>query len=423
MRDAYRSKALVLGLLAGLIGGGCSCEPDLKPWPEAEAKGTLSLVEAANPEGGAAPTADGSDLTVPPREGDLGWWVDLAAAPDGTLHLAYTDAFNGELHHAQAKKEGGWEITVVDAYGAVGKYPSIAVDGSGRPHLLYYNQDKSRLYYATRVGAEKIDSDDRRRPFQGHPDWLFEVVDDGEEVGMASQLRALPDGTVHALYYTAKEKLIHLARPAGAPGEHQHWKRRTVDEKAGGSHSIEVGFLQGPDGTLHASYANWTVFDSQLRYATLAPGAEAWQSETLVTPANAGWKSGLVLDAKGHPQIAYLTLRNRRLILATRAEGGEGWKHQHLVGSANTMALVGTAKGALHLPHEHLPGVGMADARLRLLTRPAGAGDEGWTLRNFGTRGAMASYLAATLLPDGRLAVAFYDGGVRGVKVWTEDAN
>ncbi len=188
-----------------------------------------------------------------------------------------------------------------------------------------------------------------------------------------------------------------------------------------------VGFLEGPEGTLHVSYANWTVFDSTLRYGTLLPGAKAWTHETLETPANAGWKSGVVLGPANQgslPRVAYLTLRNRRIVMASRATKDGPWKHQHLLGSANTMTLVSAPDGTLYLPHEYLPGVGMMDARLRLLIRKAGTKDgskDGWAIQRFGPRGAMASYLDATVLPTGQLAIAWYDGGVRGVKVWIDD--
>ncbi len=35
-----------------------------------------------------------------------------------------------------------WEITTVDSQNAVGRYASIALDGSGRPHIAYCDETK-----------------------------------------------------------------------------------------------------------------------------------------------------------------------------------------------------------------------------------------------------------------------------------------
>ncbi len=374
------------------------------------------LVEAAAPTGGVRATASTSDLSVPPREGDIGWWPDIAVGPQGIPHLSYTDAFNGEVHYAEWTGEG-WDITPVDTYGAVGKYTAIAVDRAGRPHVLYYNQDERRLRYAVRVGAAYYDPKDRRRPYKSRKDWLYEIVDEGPEVGMAARLLVAPDGTVHAVYYRHDEKLMHAVRPPTAPGQHVRWRLRTVDAKAGGSHSIVLGFLLAEDGTLHLSYAHWTVFDSELRYGRLPPGADAWITEPVTREHSAGWKSDLVL-VDGRPFIVYLALEKRRLMGALR--GPDGWRRFPLVDAANTMHLERLSGGGLVVAYEHLPGVGLENARLQLLTRPDADGDlaRGWTLETV-DGGEMSTYLSLAHAGDTPMVV-YYDGNVRGVKLWSK---
>ena len=404
--------------LALLLVAGCRCDEPPPEWPVRSAGGTVRVVEAAAPSGGLAATAATSDLSVPPREGDIGWWPDLALDASARPHLSYTDAFNGEVHYAEWTGEG-FAITRVDTYGAVGKYTAIALDAEGRPHLVYYNQDERRLRYAVRVGAQHYDPKDRRRPYKGLKDWLYEIVDEGPEVGMAARLLVAPDGSVHLVYYRADETLMHAMRPPTAPGVHARWRLRKIDTKAGGSHSIVLGFVRADDGTLHLSYAHWTVFDSELRYATLAPGAEAWHTEAVTKEYSAGWKSDLVLLGDGRPFIVYLALEKRRLYGAVKTK--EGWRRFPLVGAANTMHLEATDRCALIVAYEHLPGVGLENARLQLLTRPDCDGDlsRGWTVETV-EGGEMSSYLSLDVAGETPM-VALYDGGIRGVKLWSKE--
>lgn len=416
-------RSLSCALLAALLFTGCSCEEPLPAFPTARRQVELTVVESAAPGGGSTFTAATSDLTVPPREGDLGWWVSLVVDTKGRPHVAYTDAFNGELHYA-VRDEGRWKITAVDTYGAVGKYSALAVDADDRPHIVYYNQDKKRLHYATLVGPGHLDPKDRRRPFRASPHWLFEVVDDGPEIGLAARLFVDPDGTLHAFYYSADERFLHSWREAAELGEHVRWKRRVIDAKAGGSHSIAFGYARAEDGTRHVSYAHWDMFDSELRYARLAPAAHEWQTESVLRKKSSGWKSGLFLNDEEEPVIVFLALMTRRLRLAQKTDGE--WKFRSLLEDANTMDLHRGPNGRIVLAYEYLPEAGFSAAVLHYLSRPDARGDlrERWTRIDTGNEAdlLMSSYLSLFVGPGDRASIAFYDGGIRGVKVLTEAA-
>lgn len=418
MTTRLRPSLVALLLLAPGLAA-CQCETPAPTWPGQDAEGTTRVVEAAQPEGGAVGTVATSDLTVPPREGDLGWWVSLALDSKDRPHLAYTDAYEGELHYAEWSG-GAFRVVRVDVTGAVGKYTAIAVGPDDRPHILYYNQDNRRLLYATYVGKDKVDPEDRRTPYAAAPGWMFEVVDEGLEIGMASRLEADPDGSLHAFYYTPDERLIHAARPPTKAGVHANWHREVVDPKAGGSHSIVLGYARGADGTRHLSYSNFNVVDSELRYARLAPGAKKWELTSITKEDNAGWKSGIALDDAGRPVIAYLALQTRQLRLARPGETSGSWHIEPLVGNANGMAFHRAPGGSLVLAYEHLPGEGLAGATVRYLSRPDMKGElnKGWSRHDL-VGSAVSSYLALALTSKGLPVIAWYDGGIRGVRLWT----
>ncbi|WP_031517238.1 FecR family protein [Desulfofalx alkaliphila] len=112
--------------------------------------------------------------------GEDGQYVSLAV-DDGLslIHLAYYDAVNKKLKYAKVVV-GEWSIekeTVDDSKGEAGKYASLAFDSEGSPHISYYAKDDSEgvLKYA------------RHDPVHGG-EWLIEVVDQGEEVGLYSSI-------------------------------------------------------------------------------------------------------------------------------------------------------------------------------------------------------------------------------------------
>jgi len=107
-----------------------------------------------------------------------GQYVSLAVDNESSsIHLAYYDAVNKKLKYAMWL-DGEWFIeTVDDSDGDVGKYASLALDNEGNPHISYYAENDSggALKYA------RLDPD-----HEG--EWLIEIIDQGEEVGMYSSI-------------------------------------------------------------------------------------------------------------------------------------------------------------------------------------------------------------------------------------------
>jgi hypothetical protein len=75
----------------------------------------------------------------------------LAVDAGGRLHVSYLDRTNGNLRYATCAADceaiANWQAATVDADGNVGLYTSLAVDGSGRLHVSYYDNGNSSLKY------------------------------------------------------------------------------------------------------------------------------------------------------------------------------------------------------------------------------------------------------------------------------------
>jgi hypothetical protein len=88
--------------------------------------------------------------TTVDQTGDVGRYCSVAVGADGSCHMSYYDADNGDLKYAgRAGPAGAWDVQVVAAAGDVGRWTSIALDDAGRPHIAYYDVTDDDLEYAT----------------------------------------------------------------------------------------------------------------------------------------------------------------------------------------------------------------------------------------------------------------------------------
>jgi hypothetical protein len=83
--------------------------------------------------------------------GRVGLYTSLAVDAGGRLHVSYQDWTNGHLKYATCAADcaltANWQAATVDAAGSVGFSTSLAVDGSGRLHVSYYDNGNSNLKY------------------------------------------------------------------------------------------------------------------------------------------------------------------------------------------------------------------------------------------------------------------------------------
>ena len=90
---------------------------------------------------GGTPVADpnGPRAGISDAGPAVGRYTSVAAAADGTLHVAYYDIDNGDLKYARGSGET-WAIHTVDSAGDTGLYTSIALDAGGAPWIAYFQK-------------------------------------------------------------------------------------------------------------------------------------------------------------------------------------------------------------------------------------------------------------------------------------------
>ncbi|HET7250945.1 MAG TPA: hypothetical protein VFI79_13930 [Gemmatimonadales bacterium] len=130
--------------------------------------------------------------------GNVGSYPSLAFDGRGNPHIAY--GLNagpvGKLRYAH-KYNGNWITATVDSMNGalVGRYPSIAIDPMGNPHIAYegtplaYDATTASLLYATLAGG----------------DWSSELVEDvlaGTGSDIFPSLAFASDGKPHIAYYS-----------------------------------------------------------------------------------------------------------------------------------------------------------------------------------------------------------------------------
>jgi hypothetical protein len=113
-------------------------------------------------------------------------YVATSLATDDAGKACFTYLDNAGLHLAQ-ETANGWTTEWIDAGSGAGGSSSLALDGTSRPHVAYYDAPNGRIMYAHRTGTT----------------WRLGVVDDRFRSGQETALAL--DGTGQPVFaYTFK---------------------------------------------------------------------------------------------------------------------------------------------------------------------------------------------------------------------------
>jgi hypothetical protein len=85
-------------------------------------------------------------------DGDVGRGCKVAVDGPGDPRYSYYDATRGQLRFAKPLTTGGWDVTVVDSLGDVGRFSTLWVDPeTGLSQIGYYNATKGWVRFAYEV--------------------------------------------------------------------------------------------------------------------------------------------------------------------------------------------------------------------------------------------------------------------------------
>jgi hypothetical protein len=277
-----------------------------------------------------ANSGSGWTTTVVERSGNelVSQQVVLQLRADGSPCIAYYAPVDQHLHYA-CLDGTTWKVEIADSDKSVGKYSSLAIDGQGRAHISYHDEETSALKYALRAT---------------NGTWSTEVIETGLFAGYFTSIAVDAAGSPRIAYARGYSR-VRYAFPDGASGwttedvssdteiafvrlaldaaglphvtyqDRGGLKLRYATRDALGSWMLEeidsVGSGNGHSrirvnaGTPAVCYFE-TVF-SDLKYARRSGGA--WQKELVDDGSNAGMECDLAFTAAGVPHILYLTNR------------------------------------------------------------------------------------------------------------------
>ncbi len=324
-----------------------------------------------------------------------GLYASLALDSAGRPHIAYyvyeAIPINGELRYAYREGQT-WLIETVQRgspYFPVGSYPSLALDSSDQPHVVYTDDRLRDLYYAHISGTV----------------WITETVETGGgiENNIYSSLVLDQADQPHVGYYNASLSIVHYAYKSGAS-----WTVETVDEVDFSTASGLVSLARSTDGQPHLTYYDDRT--GRFKHATYV--GDTWQLEVVDRAGNFGLASAMALDANGQPHLSFCRITSddcAELLYATLQ--GSAWQMEAVdIGLGRDIDRPSLLLDAAEQPHlaYHINNpannrVGLYYAHLSgtvWITETVDAGDAS---RNVG------QYPSLALQPNGQPCISYYN--------------
>jgi hypothetical protein len=221
----------------------------------------------------------------------------------GFPHISYYQEENADgtnaLHLKYAFFDGGtWYIETVNRKFATGKFNSIALDSSGRPHIAYSFAGTGDLGYVFWDGSQ----------------WIYKVPDTrrthNNYVGTGNSIAIDARGNPHIAYFDLNNRKIKYTRWTGAA-----WQTEFVDQVVGtltlADHlSLKLDSHDRP----HVAYYDSGI--GALKYAERDD--QTWHIDVVDHHGNVGEYPSLCFDQHEQPYISYYDVSGRQLRLAYR---------------------------------------------------------------------------------------------------------
>ena len=335
----------------------------------------------------SAGSAWSSETVGDPSGNNVGLHSSIAVDGSGKIHISYYDLDNGDLKYAsRASGSAAWSIQSVDEDGNVGQYSSIAVEGNGNVHIGYHDATQTRLdlKYATNVTGA----------------WVKSTLDSNGNVGQYSSIAVDGAGKVHISYYDSSNGYLKYIS-----GQSAVWGAPEIVDRVGNvgrysSIALSVNLQGGP--VVHIGYYDST--GANLRYATNTTGSWVVDS-TLDSGGDVGRQASLALslDTYGNPvvHISYFDATFNNLKYITNATLAWVSSSIDAAGDAGRYSSLAVDKtGRLHIGYYDLLA-----RKLKYATNASGV----WVESFVPDAGDVGRYASLAVDGTGSVHISYYD--------------
>jgi hypothetical protein len=259
--------------------------------------------------------------------GNTGPYNSIAVDSQCRPHVAYYVSTGGDLEYGSwngsvwAGKTNDAGPDQVDSF-QTGRYPSIGLDLNGNPLIAYHDWQFGHLMFTRWEGSRWCGFEASHGP--DTVDMGTSYV--GETVGQETSIAVDDSGYPHIVYYDEAEEDVKYVRWTGNAWRGlAHQSAPDSVDPSGAIDDRRPAIALDADGHPHVSYANWT--DSTLMYVRWngaawvglagSTNADSIDGETSI----AGVVSSIAIDGNGHPHIAYVNLGRSNEMKYARWDG------------------------------------------------------------------------------------------------------
>jgi hypothetical protein len=372
----------------------------------------------------------------------VGDYAVARTAPSGRPAVAYGYYLDGaervrEIHLAELGADGTWDVDVVVSPAkdfepaAQEKLKGLGFDYvDGAPHIAYIGGDDDGHPALETLGDLALsvrngDAWSDQLLAEGSAEATGECFDEsnycvqGVMVGLWATLRAAPSGGYAITYrdqhfgFGQEDRASADLELYQAPGGRQVM----VDGGRSAGNRSDIAFLA--DGRLAVAYTLDQPDTIVSVWVAVESGGD-W-TRTRVSEDDAGHRVSLDVAPDGTIWLAYYDESNVDLVVASSSDEGETWTVERVEERGDTglyPSLKVDADGNVLVAYTYCgsasdrdcPGQLGNDAEVRLATLPAGGTE--WSIQRVSNnqgQGGAGEFVSLTVLPDGRVGVAFVD--------------
>ncbi|MFN0151738.1 MAG: hypothetical protein ACKVU1_13640 [bacterium] len=337
---------------------------------------------------------DATIETVAGGPNDAGKISSMIVDASGLPHVLFFNQTISRLFYGTRTVEGWLSLALPSTWVANGETSAIVLDAAGDPHILF--QRNGTLYLGEREGGA----------------WSRSVVDAGVH-GSSGDLALDAQGNDVVVYNKATSgSLYHAKRVAGV------FTRTQVDSVLfGAGQSSHPSIAIDGAGVMHVSFLRWDDATPDVYVASGATPAALSSGMQLVDRAGASppGRTSIALDPSGAPQIAYLGLDGRPWHAIE--DGGE-WRRTLIEASSGAAEFVSLAINSQGLPvvaFRKTSGGG-AGLRVGMLDDFDGI----WSTRAIDCAPGAGAFAAAALDTNDDLHATYYDANLRDLRYATD---